>query len=351
MTTQENILYEKQKLLPEIGEEGQNKLKKASVLVVGCGGLGCPVLTYLNVAGVGRIGIIDPDIVNVNNLHRQILFSFDDIGKFKVTVAKEKLSRQNPYNTIVCYPYALDLTNAESIIGEYDLVIDGSDNFSTRYLVNDACVVLNKILISGSIERFEGQVSVFNFHQGATYRCLYPEAANENVPDCSVAGVVGVIPGVIGILMATEAVKIITEIGNVLSGKLLVFNALNMSFKTYSFELDKKNRITKLSSSYSNPGCTINEIEFDELQSWIKNNKSFQLIDVREPLEHKNFNIGGDNIPLGTIAENIKNLATDKPLVFYCQIGMRSKKAIQIVREKGSLNLYNLKDGIKFKTN
>jgi sulfur-carrier protein adenylyltransferase/sulfurtransferase len=346
MTIQEKAYYEKHLILPEIGQQGQQKLKNASVLMVGCGGLGCPVLTYLNAMGVGRIGIIDHDVVSMSNLQRQILFSVDDVGKLKADVAREKLSRQNPFTIIECHPYALDISNAENIIGKYDLVIDGCDNFSTRYLVNDACVVLNKILISGSIERFEGQVSVFNYQQGATYRCLYPEA-DENMPDCSAAGVVGVLPGIIGMLMATEALKIIAGIGNILAGKLLVYNALNMSFKTYHFEPEPKNRITRLSDSYGSKGCMINDIEFDELQSWIKNNKCFDLIDVRGNAEHEKFNIGGKNIELENLVDHIDHLPTDKPLVLYCQRGVKSKIALKVLQENGFENLYNLKGGIE----
>ena len=238
--------YARHLILPEIGEEGQLKLKQAKILVIGTGGLGCPVLHYLCAAGAGTIGIIDGDKVEESNLQRQILFSSCDVGKQKADVAKEKLSGQNPLIKITAYCQLLTANNALEVITEYDIVIDGSDNFATRYLVNDACVILNKILVFGSIFKFEGQVSVFNYQNGPTYRCLYPEPPSHGeIPNCAEAGVLGVLPGICGTLMANEVIKIITGTGKVLSGELLAFDALNMQFNFFKVVLNPENKKIK----------------------------------------------------------------------------------------------------------
>src|ERR1035437_2494874 len=235
MTTEEKRRYARHIILPEIGLEGQQKLKQAKVLVVGAGGLGCPVLQYLTAAGVGTLGIIDFDTVDESNLQRQVLYSTEDIGKHKAAIAKEKLEKQNPDINLVSHVAHLTSANALEIISQYDIVVDGSDNFATRYLVNDACVILNKVLVFGSIFKFEGQVSVFNYKGGPTYRCLYPEAPAEgDVPNCAEIGVLGVLPGIVGTLQANEVIKIITGIGDILSGKLLTLDALTMQFNTFT---------------------------------------------------------------------------------------------------------------------
>lgn len=246
LTEQEKNRYRRQVILPEMGEDGQLALKKARVLVVGCGGLGCPVLQYLAAMGVGHIGMADPDTVSESNLQRQILYSTDDVGKLKVHVAKDRLLRQNPLVAVQVFPTRIDTGNAMEIIRDYDVVVDGSDNFFTRYLVNDACVILNKPLVFGSIYKFEGQVSVLNYKDGPTYRCLYPEPPEPgDIPACAEMGVLGALPGIIGILQATEVVKIITGLGNVLSGRLLTHNALDMSFRTFDFMTVPQNKQIK----------------------------------------------------------------------------------------------------------
>ena len=231
MIKEEKQRYNRHIIMPEIGMDGQLKLKKASVLVIGAGGLGCPVLQYLGAAGVGRIGIVDFDKVDASNLQRQILFGVADIGKFKAEVAKERLLANNPYITVETHVTKLDSSNALSIIGEYDIVVDGSDNFATRYLVNDACVILNKPLVFGAIYKFEGQLCVFNYQNGPSYRCLFPDQPSaDSIPTCSQIGVVGVLPGIVGSMQANEVIKVILEKDDVLSGRFLTIDILANSF-------------------------------------------------------------------------------------------------------------------------
>ncbi len=248
---EERQQYDRHLVLPEIGEIGQQKLKQAKVLVVGAGGLGCPVLQYLTSAGVGVIGVIDGDEVSISNLQRQILYSVDDVGKSKAEVAKQKLIRQNPFVEIHTFREFLSKENALSIIEKFDIVVDASDNFPTRYLVNDACVLAGKPLVFGSIFKFEGQVSVFNYKGSATYRCLYsnPPQPNE-VLNSSEVGVLGVLSGIIGCFQANEVIKIICEIGEILSEKLLVYNALTLNYFTLKYKKTDFTNIQKLKDSY-----------------------------------------------------------------------------------------------------
>jgi molybdopterin/thiamine biosynthesis adenylyltransferase/rhodanese-related sulfurtransferase len=347
LSKKEKIRYARHLILAEIGEGGQLKLKQAKVLVVGAGGLGCPVLQYLTAAGVGTIGIIDFDKVEESNLQRQILFSMQDVGRYKAEVAVEKLSEQNSHINLISHVSYLTSENALEVIFQYDIVIDGSDNFATRYLVNDVCVMLNKILVFGSIFKFEGQVSVFNYKNGPTYRCLYPEPPAEGeVPNCAETGVLGVLPGICGTLMANEAIKIITGIGNVLSGKLLSFDALIMQFDTFKVELDPVNKEIKKLIDYEFFCGAAGEISAKELKNKILAEENFQLIDVREKSEYDLRNIGGDLIPLNTLTENLKKLNPEKEIIVHCASGARSKKAVQLLREKGFKKVFNLKNGL-----
>ena len=349
LSNEEQKRYSRHIILPEIGIEGQMKLKSAKVLVVGCGGLGCPVLQYLTATGIGTIGIIDFDIVSESNLQRQILFSTEDIGKPKVIVAKEKISKQNPFITINIFQVKIENSNALEIIKDYDIVVDGCDNFATRYLLNDACVMLDKPLVSGSIFKFEGQVTVFNYKNGPTYRCLYPEPPLPGeMPACSDIGVIGVIPGIIGILQANEVIKIITNIGEVLSGKLLTVDALTLQFNLFSFDLIPQNKqITQLSEyTFYCSNNSVKEISSKELKQKISTHEDFQLIDVREMYEHETKNIGGDLIPLNTLSENLHRITKDKPIIVYCQVGARSKKAVELLQKNGFTNVYNLSNGL-----
>ena len=335
MEPQERKRYSRQIILPEMGLSGQEKLKAAKVLVIGAGGLGCPVLQYLTAAGIGTIGIVDDDVVTITNLHRQILYSAEDIGKGKAQTAKDKLSAQNPFVNFNVIPLRLNDENAAKIIADYDLVIDGSDNFPTRYLANDVCVELDKPLVFGSILRFEGQVSTFNYKGGPTYRCLFPEA--EEGDNCAEAGVIGILPGIIGTYMANEVIKIICGIGKPLSGKLMVVNALTNENSIFSFE---RSVDIKASEIIQNPVKT-------QIESKVSEEISFQdfeqlqhidpdqllLIDVREEYEYEEDFVGGINIPLPELAENITKMPADKTVVFYCRSGARSLMAVNLLKK------------------
>lgn len=337
MEPQERKRYIRQIILPEMGLAGQEKLTAAKVLVVGAGGLGCPVLQYLTAAGVGTIGVIDDDTVDVTNLHRQILYSAADIGKGKAETAVQKLAAMNPYINLIALPIRLNEENVTEIFSDYDLIIDGSDNFPTRYLTNDACVVLNKPLVFGSILRFEGQVSVFNYNNGPTYRCLFPDA--EEGDNCEVAGVIGILPGIIGTYMANEAIKVICGIGEILSGKLLVINALTN--ETNIFQFDKINNVTASVSTQNSVTVEAKkhtsgseEILFEDFERLVQvNADQIFLVDVREEYEFEEDFIGGINIPLPDLPDNFTRIPTDKTVVFYCRSGIRSQKAANLLKE------------------
>lgn len=341
--------YSRHLLLDTIGEEGQHKLKKAKVLVVGAGGLGCPILQYLTAAGIGAIGIIDADVVDATNLQRQVLFRHSDIGKNKALMAAESLGQLNPYIQFKVYQEYITIANALEIIQEYDIVVDGSDNFPTRYLVNDACVIVNKPLVFGSIFKFEGQVSLFNFNNGPTYRCLFPiPPKNGDVPNCSEIGVLGVLPGIIGSLQANEVIKLICEIGEPLSGKLLTFNALTLSQAIFSFSKNMEIVIDRLDQNYES-FCGI-DISVTEIESsdFLQNEKNYTLVDVRTQEERQQFNIGGLHMPFENLESSLQELReSTKPIVFYCQTGIRSKQAASIGQNLlSNVKFYSLKGGI-----
>lgn len=341
--------YSRHLILPEIGVEGQERLKQAKVLMIGAGGLGCPVLQYLTAAGVGTIGIVDDDVVNESNLQRQILFGVQDIGKKKVVVAAEKLAAQNPFVNFKSYTERITAENAEQLISEFDLVIDGSDNFTTRYLVNDVCVSLDKPLVFGSIHKFEGQVSVFNYLGGPTYRCLYPEpSAPEDMPNCSETGVLGVLPGMIGLYMANEVIKAICKIGQVLSGKLLVLNALENTVDMFTVARTATATILpKFSAPVVSCVPTVQEISLKELERWMSVDKDVYLVDVREPYEYEINNVGGINLPLGVLQDHLTTFPEDKKIVFCCQTGKRSMFAANLLKSSAFNGvIFNLKDGI-----
>jgi molybdopterin/thiamine biosynthesis adenylyltransferase/rhodanese-related sulfurtransferase len=333
--------YDRQIILPEIGIEGQRKLNNASVLVVGAGGLGSPLLLYLAGAGIGQIGIVDHDIVDESNLQRQILYNMTDIGKNKANVAVDKLRLFNPDIQYTAYPVKLTADNAEELIGHYDFVVDGSDNFPTRYLVNDSCFALNKALVFGSIFQFEGQVSVFNYKGGPDYRSLYPEPPLANqLTNCGESGVIGTLPGIIGSLMANEVIKVICDFGEVLSGQLLIFNALNNNTQLFRFKNPPENQ-------FQNKGKDVHEIKntnisMDDLERWKVNKIKYQLIDVREVYEYEEYNIGGRNISLYDLNEHLNDLSTQQRLVFCCSAGTRSRMAIQLLKDKFDGLLFTL---------
>lgn len=346
--------YNRHIILPEIGSLGQQKLKQAKVLVVGAGGLGCPVLMYLTAAGVGNIGIIDFDKIDESNLQRQILYSTEDIGNYKSEVAKNKLSKQNPYITITSYISQLTFQNAIEIVTGYDVIVDGSDNFATRYLLNDVCVNTNKPLVAASILKFEGQLSVYNYMNGPTYRCLFPEPPSDSL-NCSEIGVIGVLPGILGTLQANEVIKIITGIGKVLSGRLLLMDALTLQFSELAFEKNSKNDIIQFSENKydqlkceSNQGDTaIKEITPSQLKQKLDANEQLVIIDVRESFEYDICNLNGILIPLNELENNIHKIPRDKNVIVMCHHGRRSKLAIEVLQQKHNYkNLLNLSEGI-----
>lgn len=331
-----NNRYTRQTILKGFGIEGQQKLAEAKVLVVGAGGLGVPVLTYLNAMGVGTIGIVDNDIVSRTNLHRQVLYSESDVGKSKVNAAKHKLKAQNPDTKIVAYNTFLTTTNALEIIEDYDIVVDASDNFPTRYLVNDACVILKKPFVYGALHGYEGQVSVFNYIEGPTYRCLFPNMPNENeVPNCNEHGVLGIIPGIIGNLQALEVIKALTGIGEVLSGKLLIFDGLQQSYQKMKFKLQPNNlHIEKLQDFYewNDPCKIVPTIEAEQIKKLLVDKA--QIIDVRTIEEFENYHLPDSiHIPLKELNANTDKINFSLPLYLVCQSGKRSEIALKQLSE------------------
>jgi sulfur-carrier protein adenylyltransferase/sulfurtransferase len=342
--------YNRHLILPEFGLAKQELLKNAKVLVVGAGGLGCPNLAA---AGVGTITIIDADTIDISNLQRQVLYTHKDIGKSKALTAAEKLRAINPYIQVIALIENFDTKNCLNLVQTHDLVVDGCDNFATRYLVNDACVISNKPFIFGSIFKFEGQVSVFNYKNGPTYRCVYPEPPSANeVPNCSEIGVIGILPGIIGTLQATEAIKIITNIGTPLSGRLLIYDALS-NFQTI-LEIQKNDsiHITQLLDDYeafcgvSSNLPTNEELSPTEVLELVKN-KNVQIIDVREPWEYEICKLENSLlIPLQMIPQNLDKISKEKAIVIYCHHGIRSLKALEYLKTQGFGTIYNLSGGI-----
>jgi sulfur-carrier protein adenylyltransferase/sulfurtransferase len=348
LSKNEQSRYSKQIILPEIGMAGQEKLRAAKVLVIGAGGLGCPILQYLTAAGVGTIGIADGDTVSISNLQRQVLYSEEEIGQLKADVAVGKLRKLNPHVQFKVYPQFIDTTNALEIIKEYDIVVDGSDNFATRYIVNDACVILDKPMVFGAIYKFEGQMSVFNYNDGPTYRCLFPEPPEaDESPNCADIGVVATLPGIIGTIEANEAIKIITGIGEVLSGKLLVMDTLTMSTHFFNFKPMAANKqIKELREMATNCAVAIRHIDYEQLKTMQQEDKGLRLIDVREVEEHEISNIGGMNIPLSSFSSSYDMLEPEDTIVLYCGSGTRSNHAAKLLIEHGFTHVFNLEHGI-----
>ncbi len=348
LSPEEQTQYSRHLIIDEIGKKGQLKLKQAKVLVIGAGGLGCSVLQYLAAAGVGNIGVIDADTVSQSNLQRQILYRTDDIGKAKVDCAKKGLERINPFVSIHTYQKQLTASNALELFDLYDIIVDGTDNFPTRYLSNDAAVIKNKPLVFGSILKFDGQVSVFNYNNGPTYRCLYPTPPHkESAPNCSEIGVIGVLPGIIGSLQANEVLKIILGLGKILSGKLFTFNSLSMKQMILSFEKDVSIHITSLANNYEQ-FCGvpkfIHEISFAEYK---KQSLNYNVLDVRTQVERDEFHINSIHIPLDELSLRLDEIPQNKKLLVYCKSGIRSKSAIEILQNNNFKNdLLNLKNGL-----
>lgn len=357
--------YDRHIIIPDFGLEAQEKLKKSRVLVVGAGGLGSPVLLYLAAAGIGHIGIVDCDCVDDSNLQRQVLYSVDEIGVLKTEAAKKRLMSLNPYIDIQNYTVQLTSQNAMDIVSQYDVVADGTDNFPTRYLVNDACVLLDKPNVYASIYQFEGQVAVFNYLdkngvRGPNYRDLYPMPPHPGlVASCAEAGVLGVLPGIIGSLQALEVIKVITGVGEPLSGRFFVFDALTFETRTFHIKRNPENplngdhpSITALIDYEQFCGVQaverpVKEISPEELHTWQMEDPDLQIVDVREPEEYEMVNIGGELIPLSQIKANAARIDRTKRVVVMCKSGRRSAKAIRILEDEfGLKNLYNLEGGI-----
>jgi adenylyltransferase/sulfurtransferase len=367
LSNEEIQRYSRHLIMPEVGMDGQLKLKQAKVLLVGTGGLGAPLGLYLAAAGIGKIGIVDFDIVDYSNLQRQVIHGTKDVGRKKLDSAADRMNDVNPHVEIVKHEVALTSENALDIIKDYDLVVDGTDNFPTRYLVNDACVLLGKPNVYGSIFRFEGQASVFATEDGPCYRCLYPEPPPPGlVPSCAEGGVLGILPGLIGVVQATEAVKLILGTGEPLIGRLLLYDALNMRFRELKLRKNPEcpicgpnKTITQLidyqqfcgmPSPSDQPAETgASEFEIDPVEVKAKQDRGddFQFIDVREPHEYQICSIPGAKlIPLGELPKRVQELDQSRDLVAHCKSGIRSGKAIDFLKQAGFKRVKNMKGGI-----
>ncbi|OUW37340.1 MAG: hypothetical protein CBD44_03460 [Flavobacteriaceae bacterium TMED184] len=336
--------YQRHIQLSEVGPAGQEKIKKAKVLIIGAGGLGCPALQYLTAAGVGTLGIMDPDIVSISNLQRQILFNENDLGKNKALSAQKHLHTLNADVKLFTFPFALTHENAKQYISDFDIVIDGTDNFYTRYLISDLCILLNKVMIYGSLYKFEGQVSVFNYHNGPSYRCLFPSPPQVGeIPNCNEIGVLGVVPGIIGVYQATEAIKVILGLGEILSGKLLCVNLLSHQNTLLDFEKNQKeiDQIKKQGKviPIKNRDCFIDfevslaQLSLDEKIKWIDVREQDELPRVSHlnPLSHS---VSFDSI-----------VGSKQKIIAFCQTGTRSKAFVKKMKNKGIENCFSLKEG------
>jgi sulfur-carrier protein adenylyltransferase/sulfurtransferase len=363
LSNDEILRYSRHLIMPEVGMEGQLKLKAARVLCIGAGGLGSPLAMYLAAAGVGTLGIVDFDVVDYTNLQRQIIHSTADVGRKKLDSAAESLKAINPFVEIRKFDTRLSSDNALEIFRDFDIIADGTDNFPTRYLVNDACVITKKPNVYGSIFRFEGQASVFATEEGPCYRCLYPEPPPPGlVPSCAEGGVLGILPGLVGVMQATEVVKLILGAGDSLVGRLLLIDALGMKFRELKL---RKNpdcpacgthpTITKLidynefcgirgEEAPVQPG--IPEIQVEELKRRLDAGDDLFVLDVREPHEYQICNIGGHLIPLGDLPKRVSELDSSREIVAHCRSGVRSAKAVDFLRQAGFKKVTNLAGGI-----
>src|SRR2546429_3663559 len=352
--------YSRHLIMPEVTADGQRRLKAARVLCIGAGGLGSPAALYLTAAGVGTIGIVDFDDVDLSNLQRQILHGTKDVGRGKLESAHDRLRDINPKIEIELYQCRLSSENASEIVSKYDIVVDGSDNFATRYLSNDVCVFEQKPNVYGSVFRFEGQTTVFAPHLGGPcYRCLFPEPPPpESVPNCAQAGVLGVLPGIIGILQAIGTVKLIVGIGEPLIGRLLHFDALKVKLRELNLRRDPQCPVCGETPTIFAPidyeqFCGVrdegemSEMSPHQLKRKIDAEEPFELIDVREPFEYEIARIDGAKlIPLGEISERLNELSGERPIVVHCHTGKRSAQAVRLLQQRGFANVYNLEGGI-----
>jgi adenylyltransferase/sulfurtransferase len=366
LTTDDLSRYSRHLILPEVGMEGQRKLKAAKVLCVGTGGLGSPLAFYLAAAGIGTLGMVDFDVVDASNLQRQIIHSTKDIGRKKLDSAAEKLLALNPALNVVKHDTLLSSANALEILKDYDIVADGTDNFPTRYLVNDACVLLGKPNVYGSIFRFEGQASVFATEEGPCYRCLYPEPPPPGlVPSCAEGGVLGILPGLVGVIQATEVIKLILGNGQPLIGRLLLVDALNMRFRELKLRKNPECPVcgehptvtqlidyqqfcgivpeTPQESSVKNG---IPQISVKELKRRLDAGEDVQLIDVREPYEYQIAQIGGKLIPQNDVPQRLAEIDRNREVVVHCRSGARSQRIAEFLKQNGYPQVANLAGGI-----
>jgi sulfur-carrier protein adenylyltransferase/sulfurtransferase len=364
LTNEEILRYSRHLIMPEVGMEGQLKLKGAKVLLIGTGGLGAPLGLYLTAAGVGKIGLVDFDVVDFTNLQRQVTFGSSDVGKPKTEAARARLSNLNPDVEIVTYETKLTSENALEIFKDYDVVVDGTDNFPTRYLVNDACVLLGKPNVYGSIFRFEGQVTVFGMPGGPCYRCLYPEPPPPGlVPSCAEGGVLGVLPGIIGSLQAMETIKLLMNAGESLVGRLLLFDALALKFRELKLRRNpncpmcgEHRTIHQLIDYYEFCGVRgeeapevdlhVPEISPTELKERLDRGDDLFILDVREPHEYQICNLNGHLIPLGELPRRVHELDSSNEIVAHCRSGKRSAEAVDFLRKAGFRKVHNLHGGI-----
>jgi molybdopterin/thiamine biosynthesis adenylyltransferase/rhodanese-related sulfurtransferase/molybdopterin converting factor small subunit len=365
LTREEVQRYSRHLIMPEVGIDGQRKLKAARVLCVGAGGLGAPASMYLAAAGVGTLGLVDFDAVDASNLHRQVIYDTTDVGKRKLDAARDRLTAMNPSVKVVTHELALTSKNALDVLKDYDIILDGTDNFQTRYLVNDACVLLGKPNAYGSIFRFDGQASVFAVKGGPCYRCLYPEPPPPGlVPSCAEGGVLGVLPGVIGVIQATEAIKLILGSGQPLIGRLLLYDALQMRFRELKLRRDPECPICGdhptihalidydqfcgvVPAQAQQSAAGVPEVTVEELKAKMDRGDDFFLLDVREPNEYQICRIAGSTlIPLGELAQRTGELDRDREMVVHCKVGARSAKAVSLLQARGFNRVSNLKDGI-----
>jgi molybdopterin/thiamine biosynthesis adenylyltransferase/rhodanese-related sulfurtransferase len=366
LTTDDLSRYSRHLILPEVGMEGQRKLKAARVLCVGTGGLGSPLALYLAAAGIGTLGLVDFDVVDASNLQRQIIHSTKDIGRKKLDSAAEKLIALNPALNIVKHDTMLSSANAMDILKDYDIVADGTDNFPTRYLVNDACVLLNKPNAYGSIFRFEGQASVFATKDGPCYRCLYPEPPPPGlVPSCAEGGVLGILPGLVGVIQATEVIKLILGKGNPLIGRLLLVDALGMRFRELKLRKNPEcpvcgsnPTVTKLIDYEHFCGIVpeskeekavkngIPQMSVKDLKQRIDAGEDVFILDVREPYEYQIAQIGGKLIPQNDVPQRLAEIPRDQEIVVQCRSGARSQKIAEFLKQSGYAQVVNLAGGI-----
>ena len=365
LSNDEILRYSRHLIMPEVGMEGQQKLKAAKVLCIGAGGLGSPLALYLTAAGVGTLGIVDFDVVDYTNLQRQIIHTTADVGRKKLDSASDKLKAINPFLNLRTFDTKLTSANALDLFRQFDIVADGTDNFPTRYLVNDACVLTGKPNVYGSIFRFEGQASVFATEEGPCYRCLYPEPPPPGlVPSCAEGGVLGILPGLIGVIQATETIKLILGQGDSLAGRLLLVDALGMKFRELKLRKNPDcpvcgthRTITKLidydqfcgirgQEAPLATGGDLSDISVEDLKKRLDNKDDLFILDVREPHEYQICNLGGHLIPLGDLAKRVGELDSSREIVAHCKMGGRSAKAVALLKQAGFTNVHNLAGGI-----